>query len=366
MTRQTNLSANAAIDPAPVQLPVIDWASIGQTAPQPVAQPARQAVDPLPRADVVVITWTGPEWSALDHVFVNSGTTRDNGTGAWAQDWLAYMRGAEGFTGDATGGALWGVFRVVSMTAASGPLTVLLFHSHAHLKYRPYVAGLRAMVQAILADAQPKQLYSTGTAGGGALDQALGDVVVTNGAQFLPGIAPNDTDPANGQTFTCMTWAAPTTLFAGAQKLMFPMSKAATPADLQTVFDWLAKHYAVGSLTLADLINQPLQPANLATPTIHDLPGVPLNTSCNFGMAPPQGSTTYSAFEEDDAIIGQMALKGQVDFAFVRSVSDPVIAGGGAIPAKLRPSWGSALYDRYELVAACNNALATWAAIAAS
>jgi hypothetical protein len=52
----------------------------------------------------------------------------------------------------------------------------------------------------------------------------------------------------------------------------------------------------VGTLTLADLINAPLNPANLSTPTVHNLPGIPLNTSCDFGMAPGSGTTEFSAY----------------------------------------------------------------------
>jgi hypothetical protein len=73
MSRQTDVLSVTAVDPVPVQLPAIDWASIGQIAPQPVTPQQRQSTDPLPRADIVIITWTNAEWSALDHVFANSG-----------------------------------------------------------------------------------------------------------------------------------------------------------------------------------------------------------------------------------------------------------------------------------------------------
>jgi hypothetical protein len=372
MSRRADALLTASVPPAPALLPAVDWASIGQTAPQPKALAARQASDPLPKADIVVITWTDAEWNALDHVFVNSGTSRASGLGSWSLDWLQYSRNTNGFTADKIGGALWGVFRVVTVIGATGPKTVLLFHSNSHLQYQPYIAGLRAMVGNILADAQPAQLYSIGTAGGGALDQSLGDAVVTNSAQLLPGSGPNTSDPANGQTFTCNSWYPPTDLFGDAQKIMFPLSQVATSQDLQTLFEQYSQKNKVGAIKLSDLINAPLQPSNLAKPTIHSLPGLPLNTSCDFAMAPGAGSTTFAAYEEDDAAVGQAAQQARANyaFAFIRNVSDTVIAdhtaNGTAISTSLRGAWGDMLYDRYGLFTSFNGALATWAAIAAS
>jgi len=83
------------------------------------------------------------------------------------------------------------------------------------------IAGLRAIVTDIFNDTRPRRLYSIGTAGGGSLNHGVGDAVVTNSAQLLSGVAPNDSDPANGKTFTCSTWYPSTSLFAAAQKLMF-------------------------------------------------------------------------------------------------------------------------------------------------
>ena len=369
MSRQSDVFVLNAVEPASGSLPPIDWASVGHTAPTPVEQPARRPSDPLPKADVVVITWTNAEWSALDHVFADSGSSRSAGLGSWTQAWLAYSRDTGSYSTGIRADPLWGVFRVVTIQGAAQPRKVLLFRSNAHLQYQPYIAGLRAMVQAVLTDTKATQLYSIGTAGGAALDQALGDTVVTNSAELLAGSPPNDSDPANGETFTCTGWQAPTALFPAAQGLMFPLSKVVTETDLETLFGRLSNSNDVGDLTLADLLSPPLQPANLGSPTIHDLPGVPLNTSCDFAMAPGSGTTSFSAYEEDDAVVGETAQQLGVSFAFIRNVSDPVVpdhtAGGAVIAQALRQTWAGMLYDRYGLFTASNGALATWAAIAA-
>jgi hypothetical protein len=378
MSRQTDAYAPAtaerlaAVARVTAVLPAINWASIGESAPRPIALPARAPTDPLPKADVVVVTWTNAEWSALDHVFVSSGSSRGNesGPGAWSTAWQPYRRNVGSFSSDEKSSPLWGSFRLVTVTATSGPLTVLLFHSNAHLQYQPYIAGLRAMVTDIIADANPKQFYSIGTAGGATLAEALGDAVVTNSAQLLPGVPPNDKDPANGETFTCSTWYPPTGLFVAAQKLMFPLSGVVTQGELTTLFGELQKKMSVGSVRLSDLVNHPLDPPNLGAPTTHNMKGVPLNTSCDYGMAPGAGSTQFSAYEEDDAAVGQAALACGVNFALIRNVSDPVVpdltAGGNTIPFSVRKGWAGILYDRYGWITASNGALAAWAAIAAS
>ena len=152
MSRQSDVFVLAAVEPASGALPAIDWASVGHTAPTPVEQPARRPTDPLPKADVVVITWTNAEWSALDHVFANSDSSRSAGLGSWTQDWLAYSRDTGSYSTGIRADPLWGVFRVVTIQGATQPRTVLLFRSNAHLQYPPYIAGLRAMVQAVLTD----------------------------------------------------------------------------------------------------------------------------------------------------------------------------------------------------------------------
>ena len=53
-------------------LPVVDWSAINATAPTGLLLPRTK----LPNADIAVITWTSAEWSALDHVFINSDKER--------------------------------------------------------------------------------------------------------------------------------------------------------------------------------------------------------------------------------------------------------------------------------------------------
>jgi nucleoside phosphorylase len=363
-------SSAAVTSPAPVDAPAIDWSSIGQTAPTPLSIGTRAPTDPLPKADVVILTWTVSEWSALDHVFLNSGASRTPTDKSWQSAWPSYTRNASQFTSSA--GTLWGTFQLVQVTdTANAPWRVLLFKSNAHLSFSPYLAGLRAMVQNILADTGCERIYSIGTAGAARLDQKLGDSVVTNSAYLTMTVSQNASDPANGQTFTSPAYP-PLDLEASAQTLMIPLSTAATSQDLQSLFT--SVFGSSSTIAPSDVIGAPLQ--NLDAPTVHSMQGVPLNTSDDFltvpgaGMAPGDGNDPYSVYETDDAVIAQAAIQANVQYASIRNVSDTVVpsttASSAPISDTLRTSWSSALYYRYGFLTAVNGAIAAWAAVASS
>ena len=118
MNRYTDVQALATVDPAPFTLPTLDWASIGQRAPITEPPPNGAPSDPLPKADVVVTTWTNTEWSALDHVFVNSQTSRGQGTGSWSYSWAQYDHKVGSYSSDERSEPLWGTYRVVTIPGA--------------------------------------------------------------------------------------------------------------------------------------------------------------------------------------------------------------------------------------------------------
>jgi MYXO-CTERM domain-containing protein len=364
-------TSEAVTSPAPVDAPAIDWSSIGQTAPTAISIGARAPTDPLPQADVVVVTWTAAEWSALDHVFLNSGSSRSATDNTFRSSWPPYTRDASQFTSGG-GGALWGNFQLVQITDDAGtPWRVLLFKSNAHLTFSPYLAGLRAMVQDILTDTGCKRIYSIGTAGAARLDQKLGDSVVTNAAYLEMTVTENASDPANGQTFTSPSYPS-LDLESSAQTLMIPLGTAATSQDLQSLFTSVFS--GSPSIASTDVINAPLQ--NLGVAAVHSMQGVALNTSDDFlttpgaGMAPGDGNDPYSVYETDDAVIAQAAIQANVAYASIRNVSDTVVpsttASAAPISDTLRTNWSSALYYRYGFLTAVNGAIATWAAIASS
>ena len=84
---------------APQVLPPVDWSAMGAEAPRAIHTDARHAEDPLPQADIVVMTWTAAEWFALDHVFCNSGSAGDYSTDyEWKKAWWPYTRNVAPFS----------------------------------------------------------------------------------------------------------------------------------------------------------------------------------------------------------------------------------------------------------------------------
>src|SRR5262249_48326505 len=187
---------------------------------------ARQAGDPLPLADVVILTWTSAEWQALDHVFLNS----EGGDWEWKKAWLPYSRGAAEYVADPKSGKLWGLFQFVQIVDRSGrPWRVLLFKSNSHLAHPPWFKGLVAMLRCIMEDAKPDRLYTIGTAGGARLNQRLGDAVVTNAALLDLQRPQNTLDPGNGSMYRCPSWFPATDLIGDVERsLLYPMNRSVT------------------------------------------------------------------------------------------------------------------------------------------
>jgi hypothetical protein len=360
MSRHFETQDRTKINVAPVEAPAISLKTVSAQG-VPVPKDLSGWTGPaLPNADIVVVTWTDQEWNALDHVFLNSTQARTPQSTSWQSSWKQYSHGASGFASDSEGGPLWGRFQLVTINGS----TVLLFKSNAHLAHLPWIGGLRAMTQDLLADTQAKLLVSIGTAGAGTVQQKLGDAVVTNAAYLEATLSENRRDPSNGKTFTSAFFPA-LGLEQGALGLMLKLSTIATSADLNTLFQQCFGSSSPG-VKASDLIDGPLQ--NLVAPAVHDAKGTPLNTSDDYGMAPAGGSDLYCVYEEDDAVLAQVAQEASVRFSSIRNVSDTVIAGktaqGKTIEASVRKKWAGALYDRYQFHTAVNGAIAAWAAVA--
>src|SRR5271169_310327 len=121
----TRLLVSAALTPAEFSkkfrpnitntpaLPPVNWAAIGQAAPQLLATSSK-----IPSADALVIIWADQEWAAMQQVFC--GTTsmpysRRNES-SWG-GWIKYNDGVPRNLG------YWGYYRLVQVNGAK----VLLF-----------------------------------------------------------------------------------------------------------------------------------------------------------------------------------------------------------------------------------------------
>ena len=369
MSRFSDIRVQTPLRTLPSLLPAIDWASIGAQAPAPVSVSYKGPSAPLPAADIVMFTWTDSEWSAMDHVFLHGSTEGENQSSTLTHKWLQFSKSAPSGSGQ-EGGPLWGYYQLVDIQGQSGKKTrVLLMKSDAHLAHVPWLAGLEAMVKAIVADAAPKLIYSIGTAGGASVSQCLGDVAITNGGTLQLELSENTSSGLNGETFTSSSFPD-LSLMPKAQTLFFPLSKVATEAGLANVLSSAKRGEGGRSLkpfSLSDLMNAAINPANLGSPKAVAFNGTPLLTTDYYFIA--AGNTSYAALEMDDAVIGHAAALAGLDFVFVRNISDTLVPadtpGHQAIPADARQAWSSAIYDTYGLYTSFNSAVAAWATIAA-
>lgn len=348
----------------PRGLPAIDWGLTGRSELAPRVIPTPEATDfsPLPRADVVVITWTSAEWDALHYVFSNGLSPLPTSGNEWRQQWRPYRRDFYTvFTDlwshrliaaarDRAGGVpalrrdnmRWGSYTLVEV----GNRTVLLFKSELHLNQDGEQLPLVPLMRQIVEDAQPSLVLSVGTAGGVADDQALGSAIVTNAAKYRLS-QEFGTARFNKQLYRS-PWRPPTTLFAAAERLMVEVPEF--PVHPPT------PHYPAGTRLTAT----PRQPRIVRTEQ-------PILTtdSFEFGTTTNRLDREGCVVEMDDAVIAMVLSEAEnpVDYGFVRNVSDPVI--NGELHSDLQTAWAVVTYQRLGLLTSYNGAIATWALIAA-
>lgn len=354
----------------PPPLPIVDWKRVGHSAPVVVTGVYDGPDAPLPKSDVVVLTWTSAEWSALDHVFVNSQSTRQLSDRAWEHAWHTYSRNASGAATDNPGAPLWGLYRLLDITTTTGKtLRVMVFKCDAHLAHPPWLDGLARMIGQILDETGASTIWSIGTAGGSRLDARLGDVVITNAAHIQLQKPYNTASAINNGTYTGKTFPS-TKLFATVQaQLFFDMTTVVTHPMLENMLQQLhIKDAASASLTLDDLVNEPLSPSNLGQSRILPMEGTPLLTTDYYYIASGTDAAKWAVLEMDDAVIAWVAEQKGRQYAFARNISDPLVpatAKGQAIAEAIRGDWSGLVYTNFGFYSSFNGALATWAAVTA-
>ena len=178
-----------------------------EPTPAPIS-PAPGEDDPLPEADVVVITWTVDEVSGLAHVLTpNIGPEK----------WHKYARGFDKYQPKIRPHAPAAQARRLGsyLPTQIGDKRVLCMKSELHLNQDGVKTGdgtatlpVKDFFLQIIAEAKPKLVLTIGTAGSVYEDFGLGDVVVSRAAKFrLQNEFRNE--PFNGQSYHS-DWVLPT------------------------------------------------------------------------------------------------------------------------------------------------------------
>ncbi|MDH5327169.1 MAG: hypothetical protein OEZ68_18355 [Gammaproteobacteria bacterium] len=354
MSRYSDTLAHRRVKHFP--LPPVDWNRIDAEAPRVLGFDYHGPNSRLPKADAVVITWTSAEWSALDHVMINSDSYRNPTAEHWRDAWLHYAYDAPVDNNDNfTGNPLWGFIRLVEINAKK----VLLLKSDAHLAHPPYAAGLSHLIQLLIEQAQPSEIFSIGTAGGSELEEKLADVVITNAAVMNARLKNNQV-PYNHETIS-NSWNVPEQFLQTVREnLFYDINEILTTQQLQTLCQKL-NHKLQSSYPLEQLVNAALRPP-LPLSKIRLCKDKPLLTTDFYYIAPESGDPKYSTLEMDDAVIAYECKSKNVHFTFIRNISDPLVTGG--LPDHVRDDWSSLIYEAFGLYSSFNGALACWAVLA--
>lgn len=351
--------------------PTIAFPATLRPIPVPIdPMPALDAA--LPRADVVVITWTVDETMALCDV-MTPGFSRDH--------WYRYARNFDQYLPKIRAGApARGVMRLASyFPVRIGTKKVLCMKSELHLNQdgitRPPAGSahkaslpVRDLFHQILDETRAKLIITTGTAGAVFAEHDLGDVVVTRGAKFRCKQEFRDS-PFNDKTYKS-DWTVKTKHFAKARALMGAFKhELAEPEFLPPTVNYAP----------LDHIPRPIREND---PDIkldgRDMPAFhPILTTdfFEFGTSLNHLEQIGSAVEMGDAVLGLVveeraaAGKSTPRWLVVRNCSDPQINGKlRSKPARqsLQAMWAVYYYQGFGYWTSMNSALACWAIIAAN
>lgn len=352
------------------RLPPIDWAATRhpELAPKPEPTPEPKNHDPLPEADVVVITWTRAEWDALDYVFTDERSLPDppddvvwdNKWRSWRRDFYtiypdlwsrrligAYQRMGTGTPALNRGAERWGSY----FRARVGSKRVLLLKSELHLNQDGERLPVAALVRRCVLETGASLVLSTGTAGGVDAEQVLGDAMVTNAARFR--LDQEFGNAAFNNVVHTSSYNPPDTMVEAANKIFMPVP------EIEMVPP--TAHFPEGTRLEAE--DRP--------PTMKIDPRPILTTDFfEFGTTRNGLEREGCACEMGDAVIGRVIDElneerdgEDVRYGFIRNVSDPVI--NGDLPGELQTAWAVLTYQRLGLETSYNGSIATWALIAA-
>jgi hypothetical protein len=350
------------LDAAVRETPVIPFPDGVAPVPHPI-KPAPGVDAALPRADVVVVTWTVDELAGLAKIF-----TPGIPPGSWhkyAHNFDAFRPHIRPHAPAATSGRL-GSYLPVTV----GSTSVLVMKSELHLNQDGVRTGdgtatlpVKDFFAQIIAEAQPKVVLTIGTAGSVFDDFELGDVVVTRAARFrLQQEFRNE--PFNDTTYTS-DWPLPTKRLDDAQRLM----RSFAGQVVEPPFAPPTKRFAFSGPPIHAQANTPdikLELGGRDMPEFHPI----LTTDYfEYGTSANRLDKHGAAVEMGDAALGLACseLPDPPNWAVVRNMSDPVI--NGDLPAKEFPlneqtTWAVGYYTAYGEWTSTLGALATWGIVA--
>jgi nucleoside phosphorylase len=292
--------------------------------PTPGSRPSGES---LPKADVLIVTWTMDEGHALSRVLTPG---YDSNT-----DWKPYRKNYARFAALMRAGCpARDAGRLGTYWAATiGGTRVTLFKSDSHMSQDGPKLPNQQVWEQIIRDCQPKWVITTGTGGGIGPTEQVGDVIVSSYVGFD---CKRDFKKLNGEQFNCPQ-APPKGKFTQAKSL-FAANSQFLPSDN----------------TRPPQITVSTSPQSGIVTT--DFFGFD-NTADTYGL---QGKGDLS--EMGDAVLGLACqqLPTPPNWVVVRNVSDPQINSAGST-LRQQTTLAADIYKGYGRWSSVCSAIVCWA-----
>jgi nucleoside phosphorylase len=318
------------------RLTPIPWPSGLAPTVDTAALPAPE--DPLPLADVLVVTWTVAESQALADVLTPGHATTQ---------WQTYRHNFDStFKPQLNAGApaLESNCLGIYARCTIGGRSVLCMKSDLHLSQDGPKLPVRALWKQIIEESGAKLVISTGTAGGIGASIVLGDVVVTKHVRFDCQRTFRDAPFAKSSFSDVDPLGATSSRFGLAQGALMAANSARLPAG-------------------------PRRPEILASTVAAP---VDVLTTDFFAFDDAEDSFGLRAYDRQaravemgDAVLGLVAAEDITDpppWVIVRNASDPQMAQLATREAEAREA--AAIYEKYGYWTTIGSAITTWAVIA--
>jgi nucleoside phosphorylase len=286
----------------------------------------------LPKADVLIVTWTADEGHALSQVLTPG---IDSSTG-----WKHYTKNFDTISKDMRPdcparelhrlGTYW--------TCEIGTQRVTLFKSDSHMSQDGPALPNATVWKQIIGDCEPSWVITTGTGGGIGAEFEVGDVIVS---RFVTFDCQKEFVKLNGLSYSCPT-VAPDGSFGQAQALFAANAPLLPKTNTRPPEIVSSQSAATGILTT-------------------DFFGFD-NTANTYGL---EGKGDLS--EMGDAVLGMVCQElGEhaPNYVIVRNVSDPQIDSSG-LTLEQQTKLAAGIYQGYGLWSTVCSAIVCWAIVAA-
>jgi hypothetical protein len=330
----------------------------------PVAAPLDrepEPSDPLPEADVVVITWTVAELRALADVFTPGVSS--------ASRWYRYDRRFEEYLPAIRAGAPARLARRLASYHPSriGRTRVLCVKSELHLNQDGVRTGdgtatlpVAELLRQIIGEAKPKLVITVGTCGATFPGHDLGDVAVTRGARFL--LREEFANEPFADAGYRADFTIPRRRLTAARRVMATFAPNLTEPDFAPPsIDYPWEGPALPGLTHRPVLRIDGDDFDAFHPILS-------TDSFIFGTTGNGLEQQGCGVEMGDAVLGMVAGELGADapaWLVVRNFSNPAInAALPTEPVDMQAFWSHWYYVTYGYWTSVNSAVATWAMIA--